>query len=252
MAPKSLCQLGVLLFQLLVLPVYSQFYFIVPPPPGTNNTLDLNPWYDTGQDLNITWNGTPTDYISIAIHQRCPTRDKAEFILKNASGLTHFPWTITTKKNLTESHVFYPDIYPGENPRSTASSRWFNLSVPSTSSAIPSPTATFSGGSSSSSGLLEPTQTAIPTKPDSSSAGSNSLDTGAKVALGLGIPLAVTVGALAGILIARRFRKKKVIGNSVIGYRVPIDKSNRQMAGPAELENTARKLEPVEMPTDNH
>lgn len=76
-----LCQLGVLLFLLLVLPVYSQFYFIAPPLPGKNNTLDLNPWYDIGQDLNITWNGTPTDYISIAIHQRRPTRDKAEFIL---------------------------------------------------------------------------------------------------------------------------------------------------------------------------
>ncbi|KAE8320201.1 hypothetical protein BDV41DRAFT_570360 [Aspergillus transmontanensis] len=242
MAPKSLFQLGVLLFQPLVLPVYSQFYFIVPPPPGKDNTLDLNPWYDIGQDLNITWNSTPTDYISIAIHQR-----------QNVSGLTYFPWTITTKKNLTESNTFYLDIYPDENPRPTASSRWFNLSDPSTSSsAIPSPTATFTGSSSSSSGLSEPTQTAIPTKPDSSSAGSNSLDTGAKVALGLGIPLAVTVGALAGILIARRFRRKKVIENSVIGYPVPIDKSNCQMMGPAELENTARKLEPVEMPTDNH
>ncbi|KAB8205077.1 hypothetical protein BDV34DRAFT_225877 [Aspergillus parasiticus] len=171
---------------------------------------------------------------------------------ENVSGLTYFPWTITTKKNLTESNIFYLDIYPDENPRPTASSRWFNLSDPSTSSAIPSPRATFTGISSSSSGLLEPTQTAIPTKPDSFSAGSNSLDTGAKVTLGLGIPLAVTVGALAGILIARRFRRKKVIENSVIGYRVPIDKSNCQMMGPAELENTARKLEPVEMLTDNH
>ncbi|KAF7618059.1 hypothetical protein AFLA_006963 [Aspergillus flavus NRRL3357] len=101
-------------------------------------------------DLNITWNGTPTGYISIAIHQRRPARDEAEFILR------------------------------------------------------------------------------------------------------LGIPLAVTVGALMGILIARRFRRKKVMENSVIGYKVPVDKSGCRMVGPAELDDTARKLEPVEMPTDNH
>lgn len=64
--------------------------------------------------------------------------------------------------------------------------------------------------------------------------------------------MAVTVGALAGILIARRFRRKKVMENSVIGYKVPVDKSGCRMVGPAELDNTARKLEPVEMPTDNH
>ncbi|KAE8417900.1 hypothetical protein BDV36DRAFT_295666 [Aspergillus pseudocaelatus] len=110
MAPKLLCQLGVLCF-LLVLPVYSQFYFIVPPPPGKNNTLDLNQWYDIGQDLNITWNGTPTDYISIAIHQRRPARDEAEFILKNVSGPSHFPWTITTKKNLLK-RVYRRDQIP--------------------------------------------------------------------------------------------------------------------------------------------
>lgn len=40
--------------------------------------------------------------------------------------------------------------------------------------------------------------------------------------------------------------------NSVIGYKVPVDKSGCRMVGPAELDDTARKLEPVEMPTDNH
>lgn len=87
-----------------------------------------------------------------------------------------------------------------------ASSRGFNLSDPSTSTSVtPSPTATVIGISSFSPGPTEPTKTDIPTTPDSSGAGPDSLDTGAKVALSLGIPLAVTVDALAGILIARQF-----------------------------------------------
>jgi hypothetical protein len=55
---------SILLPLLLALPVYSQFYFIVPPPPAKNNTYEYNQSHGLGQELNNIWKGRPTDYIS--------------------------------------------------------------------------------------------------------------------------------------------------------------------------------------------
>ncbi|KAF5857050.1 hypothetical protein ETB97_006293 [Aspergillus alliaceus] len=123
MGLQSLWRSSALFLLLLALPVKSQFYFLVPPSPGRNNAYEYNSWYEPRQELNIIWKGTLTDFISIAIHQRRPTRDEAEFILKNVSGLSYFLWIISTKKNLAESNVFYLNIYPGVKLVSTASTR---------------------------------------------------------------------------------------------------------------------------------
>ncbi|KAE8145404.1 hypothetical protein BDV25DRAFT_144685 [Aspergillus avenaceus] len=190
----------------LALPILSQFYFLT-PAKDTQYTLN--------QPLNITWKG-PAESISLAISQNQP-KDEPEYIfslsalpfekpdqhvLGNVTGLTFFPWTVQTRKNLSHSPVFCFNIFAGK-PAPVASSHWFNISGSSRDTAVPvTPTSTITTTTLTTTTTTTTTTKPIPT--NGSKPGPETLGIGGKVALGIGIPLAVAAGILASVLRTRR------------------------------------------------
>lgn len=131
-------------------------------------------------------------------------------------NITSFPWTVTTSKDLTTSNMFFMSLY---KTGATSPDDWtvyFNISSPS--SGVSTSTTLTSATTSSASSTTSPTsETTSPARETTSASSSNTgasqggFDTGAKVGIGIGIPVAAVLGIAAGWLI---FRKRKSPGGS--------------------------------------
>lgn len=137
---------------------------------------------------------------------------------ENVAGLTSYTWTIGTAKNLSESNVFFFEIFISGQPSPSAISHYFNL----TKAAGPETSTTTSGSSVASTTSIFPTNnatssTATTTSATSSpkaAATSSGLSTGAKAGIGVGIPLAVMVGSLVGFLLFRHYGRGRKDDNA--------------------------------------
>ncbi|KAF2197952.1 hypothetical protein GQ43DRAFT_474987 [Delitschia confertaspora ATCC 74209] len=197
--------------------------FINPPPFGTVGDFSRNPIYPEGSTLNIQWTeGNQGKPVSITLYQLNGTQwlDPFEYIVQNTVDVTSFRWIVATSKNLTFSNMFYMSVFENGKLTGDANSHYFNISSANTNvkpSSSPPSTKTSTSPTStppiSSSSISTPAST--PTNPPSSSqppppptaASSNSFPTGAKIGIGVGIPVALILGIAAGFMLFRRRRK---------------------------------------------
>ncbi|KAJ0120554.1 hypothetical protein J7T55_015283 [Diaporthe amygdali] len=114
------------------------------------------------------------------------------------------PWTVTTRKDLSVSNMFFMSLYQTGSTNPDDYSVYFNISSADGSSSTSStaPSSTSSSPTSSSA-----TDAAATTSSTSDSGGGGGLSTGAQAGIGVGVGVAAII-ALAGAWLAIRHRKK--------------------------------------------
>ncbi|KAF2799744.1 hypothetical protein K505DRAFT_404462 [Melanomma pulvis-pyrius CBS 109.77] len=198
--------------------VVSCIDFINPPPFGEKTDFSQNPIYNEGSKLKVVWTqpekGQP---VTLTLTQLNGTEWMLpmEYLTQSVVDRTSYEWLVVTGKNLTESNMFFFCIFREGSTSADANSHYFNITpkavAPAPSSSA-SPSSTTISISVSSSTL---TPSASPTAPPSNVSSTTSvptpsggLTTGAKVGLGVGIPIAMTLGLAAGFFLFKHYRKK--------------------------------------------
>ena len=211
--------------------------FTNPLPQSPNPDPKKSPTIIIGTVFKITWTqDTPNKPISLTLMQTDGTTGRiavgadmsvAEYILLSSVNVNSFNWVATTAQNLTKSNLFFFAIYEQGVPNFEAASDLFflepkpgagaqssalNTGTTSTTTTAASTTSTFTSSSVTSS-TASSTKTSIngtggsdapppsgPTKPGTSTQNDSAggLSQAAQIGLGLGIPLAVIVGVVAG------------------------------------------------------
>ena len=149
---------------------------------------------------------------------------------ENAVNITNYSWLVGTRKNLTLSNLFYLSVFQEGKGPSDSNSHYFYieenrvqyiasssssaLSSTSTSRDASNPTPPSSSASSNTSSV--PTSAASVNVPTGSVTNAPNLSTqetlsdgfplGAKIGLGVGIPVALILGLAAGWLLFRRHK----------------------------------------------
>ncbi|KAK3722748.1 hypothetical protein LTR37_002320 [Vermiconidia calcicola] len=195
-----------------ILNVAQSIDFINPGPSGDDSEYALNPSYPYGSNLNIQW--SPTNrVISLVMYQQTQNAE-FEYIFQNKRGLSSYSWDITTTKSLDVSRIFFLEIFIRGQTAPAAFSHYFNVTggpesaVASSSSATPTSSlssATTYQPTSPTTGLTAPAS--VTSAASSPSPDEGGLSTGAKVGLGVAIPVAVIAGLLAGWWFFARKRK---------------------------------------------
>ncbi|KAL1971373.1 hypothetical protein VTN77DRAFT_325 [Rasamsonia byssochlamydoides] len=189
--------------------------FVNPPPAGPDSVYTDDQVFVLGSIVDIQWTSTTSDYISLVMYQQRPDAD-LEYIFQNVSGLTSYTWTVGTAQNLSVTNVFFFEIFITPQTSPSAVSHYFNLTKAagaeaSTTTSGTSVASTTSPTNATASTVL-PASTTTTTSATSSptvSSTSGGLDTGTKVGIGIGIPLAVIAGCLAGFFLFRHYARKE-------------------------------------------
>ncbi|CZR64708.1 uncharacterized protein PAC_14607 [Phialocephala subalpina] len=196
--------------------------FIDPSDAGKLPPQDYSadPVFAMGSTLRIQWSLEPTEQNQLLdlIMWQDVAGSKFEYIGKDlASNTTSFNWNVSTAKDLGVSHAFFFDLYlepttiDANVANEDARSHYINITsaiVPTTS------TTTASSTTSSSSSVTAKTSTAsVTTSPTTSATAvpipaSDGLSTGAKIGLGLGVPIVVIALIAIGWLIFGRRKQK--------------------------------------------
>ncbi|OAG14217.1 hypothetical protein CC77DRAFT_1083125 [Alternaria alternata] len=199
--------------------------FTNPLPYNTDGNVSNYQTYKKGHSLLVLWSGgDPSENVSILLVQQ----DFHSLVYSESlRGVTGFEWLVDTARNLTDSNLFSLAITQGST-QSSASQYLFieedfgegSDSDLSSSSAI-SPTATSNGASTvtrtaashSAFKIAISTSSNLPTiktnVPNLSTEWiiNDGFPLGAKLSLGVGIPVAIVLGLLAGWLTFRRQKR---------------------------------------------
>ncbi|CAE7026491.1 hypothetical protein P3342_005783 [Pyrenophora teres f. teres] len=219
--------------------VYGLMRFINPPPSGRIGDLSNSPTYNAGTIVNVGWTpGEEGGGVSLVLYQQNETDGvwfgDMEYLTQNAVNITNYSWLVGTRKNLTLSNLFYLSVFQEGKGPSDSNSHYFYIednrtkeSDSSSSSLISStlisqgvptgiPTSTLTGSPASST----PTNAATISVPTGSVTNAPSLSTqetpsdafplGAKIGLGVGIPVALILGLAAGWLLFQHHKKNGV------------------------------------------
>jgi hypothetical protein len=180
-----------------------------------------------------------------------------DLFAENVSGLTSYTWTVATKKNITESPVFFFEFYIDGETSPTAISHYFNLTEPA------SVTTTMQTTMATSTRTQIASQTTGSTEPTNSAAADSGLSAGAKAGIGVGIPVAVILGAAAGFFFYRRARRspnpvQQGQPPAYTDYKLPTEQKSLVEAPPAEhpiveapTTGTRPAVAPIELPADH-
>ncbi|KIX02704.1 uncharacterized protein Z518_08646 [Rhinocladiella mackenziei CBS 650.93] len=255
---------------LTFLAVAQELEFITPGPGGTAGDNSLNPTYVFGSTFTIQW--TPIEQaISLVLYQQLPDVG-FEYIFQNRDNISSYLWTVTTQRDLSQSRVFFFQIFIEGDTSPSATSHYFNITGGGSSGGSGAETTTLPPSSSSSpsnpttSSTTASTATTAPDRLSSGTAappaattsstpgGNGGLSTGAKVGLGIGIPVAVAVGIGVGWFV---FGCQKRWNNTLsasepkpYGYGYPPPKPedyNGSATTPGELHASSARP-PVELP----
>jgi hypothetical protein len=153
---------------------------------------------------------------------------------ENAVDIKRYSWLVGTRKNLTVSNLFYLSVFQEGKGPSDSNSHYFyiedtQVSEATSSSAAPSSTAassTSASSTTSNASSASPTSSTTPTSNASSvptstptsgttnatnlpaqAASAEGFPTAAKIGIGVGIPVALIAGLIAGWLLFRRRKK---------------------------------------------
>ncbi|KXX80625.1 hypothetical protein MMYC01_202710 [Madurella mycetomatis] len=185
----------------LVLPVAAQIEFINPPPyREADADPSLNPVYRELTSLNVAWTLPESgDPVSVRITALNHSEENA-WIVRNSVRLSMFMWTVATTTNLSLQNQFFFSIYEGNSTEVTAFSRIFNITRSEETDEQDPPTST---DPADPPGITSNDPPAVPTEGSSSG-----LSQAAQIGLGVGIPLAVILGVVAGWLLFGRRRNQ--------------------------------------------
>ncbi|KAK5053091.1 hypothetical protein LTR84_002065 [Exophiala bonariae] len=189
--------------------------FISPGPSGTDGDFSLNPSYVFGSSLTIQWEPIE-ESVSLVLCQQLQGAD-FEYVFQDRSNLSAFDRTVTTQRDLSKSRTFFFQIFIEGDTLPSATSHYFNITgAGAGDGGVVQTTTTFASASSSpaslatSSAVLQSSTTSSPSSSTSSVAAASGLptsntsndegamSTGAKVGLGIGVPVAVVLGVGAG------------------------------------------------------
>jgi hypothetical protein len=173
--------------------------------------------------------------------------NQSDLFAESVSGLTSYTWTVATKKNITESPVFFFEFYVDGETSPTTLSHYFNLTEPA------SVTTTTQTTMATSTRTQSASQTTGSTEPTNSAAADSGLSAGAKAGIGVGIPVAVILGAAAGFFFYRRARRspnpvQQGQPPSYTDYKPPTEQ-NSLVEAPAK--ETRPAVAPIELPADH-
>jgi uncharacterized protein YneF (UPF0154 family) len=228
----------------VVAAVLGQERFVSPGPSKSNSNPSIsNSIHPIGSNLHVEWVGTnssrrvsvvlfqydgknltyPFEYLirKCHLHPRnpclficlaCSICDIFGYNMLRCSiegrlGDTSYEWTVITNKNLTFSNLFLLNLFYDGNISPVAVSETFNITDPSigsttSTSSTSSATSTTSSVTSSTSGATNGTGS-----PDPSSSGDLSI--GAKIGIGIGVPVVALLGIAVGYFLYRQQSKKQ-------------------------------------------
>ncbi|KAL1873227.1 hypothetical protein Daus18300_004047 [Diaporthe australafricana] len=171
--------------------------------------------------VNLVWKAPSNTAMALRLYQANLSTgavlDDFEYILESVINRTDYQWTVRTDLDTSVSNVFLLALYQQGETEVTGTSHYFNISSTTTSSTSTSGTASTTS-TSSSTGISSATGSSTSLLPGASSAAtdtpapdssSGGLSTGAKIGIGVSIPLAVIIGLIAGWLFFGRRRKQK-------------------------------------------
>ncbi|KAI8941022.1 hypothetical protein NX059_002268 [Plenodomus lindquistii] len=219
--------------------------FINPPTMLKLGDLSNAQSYKEGSSVNVAWTqGKAGVGCSLVLYQQHESNGEwygaMEYLTQNAVDMTNYNWLVATRKNLTESNLFYLSIFQEGTGPSDDNSEYFYIEpkeavvaspsptpTPSASSSLSSarssasPTSSGSSGTSASAASSSTTPTSNPSPSTSASTNSSSSSSGfptaAKIGVGVGIPVALIIGLAAGFLLFRRRKKNNMAHEPVPG-----------------------------------
>ncbi|GAD99085.1 hypothetical protein MGG_01243 [Paecilomyces variotii No. 5] len=192
---------------LFFLPAYSDYYFINPPSISSNDPE--SPYYSAssgivvarGEEFPIKWSVTDSDSRIVDLY----LMDMDGFF-----GPQNINWTVDNEGNYDQYGEFYFLLTFAANSSATAAvSRSFNITMKSTTTSIPASTSlTTSSATQAIRTESSSSSTSSPSTTLSQSQSPGQISKGAKIGIGVAIPVAVIAGIAAGFLFARRSRGK--------------------------------------------
>ncbi|EAQ87802.1 hypothetical protein CHGG_04421 [Chaetomium globosum CBS 148.51] len=194
--------------------------FINPPPFGAVGDVSKNPTYVIGSVVEVSWTpGEEGKQTSLTLWQLNATTGEyfgsMQYITRKVVDVSTFTWIVATTKDLSVSNMFFLSIFEEGKSSADANSHYFNL----TANSNIRPTAASEGSTSASSitrtaATSTSTTAPVQTTPNPAATSnaplsetSSGLDSGAKIGIGVAIPAAAVLGAIAGYFILRRRRR---------------------------------------------
>ncbi|KAK8035563.1 hypothetical protein PG993_010558 [Apiospora rasikravindrae] len=194
--------------------------FISPPRYGSMRDYRSNSEYPIGHNLSIQWTpGVQGRKASLQLYQVNLTSGsiffgEAETITQGMVDLTSWKWQVSTSKDLGVSNMFQLALWDESKDTYDDWCHYFNITTGSDSDATPSAAAT-----------PAPTATTPPNRPEdgppteaaTSTSGSEKeqkkdwtgMSTGAKITMGVILPIVAITGFLVGWCVLGRQKKKR-------------------------------------------
>ncbi|KAI0008823.1 hypothetical protein F4779DRAFT_585397 [Xylariaceae sp. FL0662B] len=192
--------------------------FVSPGPSVSNSDpTTSNAIHPVGSNFHVAWSGTDESQpVSIVLFQYNGTdlQYPFEYVAKTLTNETSYDWTVVTNKDLSYSHLFLLNLFYDGEIRPVAVSETFNITdtSPSSTTTTSSTSSTSSTGSTSSTSSTSAPSATISgasstAAPDDSSSGG--LSTGAKIGVGVAVPIVALLGIAAGYLLFRHRADKQ-------------------------------------------
>ncbi|KAK7966277.1 uncharacterized protein PG986_000554 [Apiospora aurea] len=197
--------------------------FINPPRYGSMRDYRSNSEYPIGYNLSISWTpGVEGRKASLQLYQVNLTSGsiffgEAETIIQGMVDLTSWRWQVSTGKDLGVSNMFQLALWDESKDTYDDWCHYFNITTAGDSDAIPS--------GATAAGTPAPTAATPPNRPDegppteaaTSTSGSEKeqkkdwtgMSTGAKITMGVILPIVAMSGFLVGWCVLGRQKKKR-------------------------------------------
>lgn len=218
--------------------VYGIMEFINPPPFGTTGDLSDSPTYDEGTTVNVAWTqDEDRGGVSLCLFQQNKTDGTwfgdMEYLTQNALDITRYSWLVGTRKNLTLSNLFYLSVFQEGKGSPDSNSHYFYIKSKRTEENA-SPSSSMFSSRSGYTPTAAPVSTPTGLSTSSISIGTMPMSTptsnttdlqnlsgqvppadgfplGAKIGLGVGIPIALILGLVGGWLLFRHHKKREAV-----------------------------------------
>ncbi|KAI6354895.1 hypothetical protein MCOR25_008432 [Pyricularia grisea] len=210
--------------------------FINPPPQGSEPNAANFPKFQQGSTVTVRWTKGPAGKaMSLTLWQLDQKTMQffgdIEYLSQNFIDKDSYSWLVATRKDLKKSNLFYFAIFQEGSTTSDSNSQYFNITVPAdasqsttrttsaATSATPSATTATPSSTTATPSTTTPAAGAVASTPAADQGESTNQDSGlsmgAKIGIGVAVPLAVI--AAVGVGAWLWFRRRRGAADSAAG-----------------------------------